>query len=52
MGTACWPLRKIAPVSASETEAMTMRMVWHLVSIGPLGDGVGRMLSDGGLLLR
>ena len=35
--------------SATAAEAMTMRMVWHLVSIGPLGEGVGKMLSDGEL---
>ena len=52
MGTACWPLRKIAPVSASSADDMTVQMVWHLVRIGPFGVGVGRMGGGGGVLLR
>ena len=52
MGTACWPLSKIAPVSASAADAMTVRMVWHLVRICPFEVGVGRMGGWGVVLLR
>ena len=37
MGTAFWSLRKIKTVSDSAADAMRVRMVWHLVRIGPFG---------------
>ena len=45
-------VEKIAPVSASAAESMTVRMVLYLVSIVPLGVGVGRMWGVGGFSLR
>ena len=44
-------VEEIAPVSASEVDAMAVRMVWHLVRIRPFGVGVGRMGGGGGVLL-
>ena len=35
MATGCWLLRKITPVSALPEDDITVRMVWHLVRIGP-----------------
>ena len=52
MGTAYWPLRKIAPVSALAADAMTVRIVYNLVRIRLFGVGVGRMGGGGGVSLR
>ena len=52
MGTACWLLRNISPVSALAVDTMTVRMVCHLVMIGPIGVGVVQMGGGGGVSLR
>ena len=36
IGTASWPLMKLAPISASEAEAITLLMVFDTVKIVPL----------------
>ena len=52
MGTAFWPLRKIAPVSVSAADDMTVRMGWNLVRIGLFGVGLGQMVGGGVVSLR
>ena len=51
VGTACWLLRKIAPVSASAADAMTVQMVLHLMRISLFGVVVGRRGGGEGVSL-
>ena len=36
MGIASWPLRKVAPISASAAEAMTLEIILERVKMGSL----------------